>query len=59
MVKWRCISGTGISLGMVVTTIDFLVEGIPYVMTIPLVIVSVILIYAGLIIRKRENMREK
>ena len=55
MVKWRCISGTGISLDMVVTTIDFLVEGIPYVMTIPLVIVSVILIYAGLIIRKREK----
>lgn len=58
MLKWRYISGIGIILGMVVTVIDFLVEGIPYVITIPLVIVSIILIYAGLIIRKREKMRE-
>lgn len=59
MVKWRCISGTGIILGMVVTFIDFLVEGISCVIIIPLVIMSIILIYAGLIIRKREKMREK
>ena len=52
MVKWRCISGIGIILGMVVTVIDFLVEGIPYVITIPLEILSIILIFAGLIIRK-------
>lgn len=58
MLKWRYISGIGIILGMVVTVIDFLVEGISYVITIPLVIVSIILIYAGLIIRKREKMRE-
>lgn len=59
MAKWRCISVIGIILGMVVTVIDFLIEGIPYVITIPLIIVSIILIYAGLIIRKREKLREK
>ncbi len=59
MEKWRCISGIGIVLGIVVTVIDFLVESVPYAIIIPLEIVAIILIFAGLIIRKSEKNREK
>ena len=59
MEKWHCIFWTGIILGIVVTSIDFWVESIPYVVTIPIEIVSVILIFVGLIIRKSKKTHGK
>ena len=59
MQKWRRISLTGIILGIVAIGIDFLMKGLPYAIIIPLEIISIILIFTGLIIRKVEKTREK
>lgn len=59
MEKWRVISGIGIILGIVVIAIDFGIENIPYVITIPLEVVAIALIFAGLIIRKCGKRRKK
>ena len=59
MEKWRCISLAGIVLGMGVQILDFFVKDIPYIVIIPIEIVAIILIFAGLIIRKREKNREQ
>ena len=59
MEKWRYISGTGIVLGTVVTVLDFWVERIPHAIIIPLEIVSIVLIFAGLIIRKSKKTHEE
>lgn len=55
MEKWRLISLAGIILGIAVSVIDFLIESVPYVITIPIESTAIILIFAGLIIRKRKN----
>lgn len=57
--SWRCISGAGIILGVVLTALDLWVIRIPYVIIIPLEIISIILIFAGLIIRKRQMTHAK
>ncbi len=55
MEHWRRISLLGIILGIAVMVMDFLVAGIPYIIIIPLEIVSIVLIFAGFIIRKNEK----
>ena len=59
MEKWRIISLIGIILGIGMQVLDYFVRGIPYAIMIPAEIVAIILIFAGLIIRKREKNREK
>lgn len=59
MEKWRYILGLGCVLGIVLTVIDYLIITIPYVIIIPLQIVSIILIFTGLIIRKNMKSKEK
>ncbi len=59
MEKWRYILWVGIILGMVTTTIDFLVVSAPYMVMIPLELISLILIFAGFIMRKNKIAQEK
>lgn len=59
MEKWRCISGSGIILGIVIHIVDIFIIKMPYVIFIPIEIVAIVLIFAGLIIRKKERNNEK
>lgn len=59
MEKWRCILGIGCVLGIVLTVVDYFIISIPYVIIIPLQVVAIILIFTGLIIRKRSKSNEK
>lgn len=53
MERWRSISLTGIVLGLVLQAIDLWGASIPYIIMIPLEIAAIILIFYGLILRKR------
>ena len=59
MEKWRWILGIGCVLGIVLTVIDYYIISIPYVIIIPLQVVAIILIFTGLIIRKRSKSNGK
>ena len=59
MEKWRYILGLGCVLGIVLTVIDYFIITIPYVIIIPLQIVSIILIFTGLIIRKNTKSNKR
>lgn len=59
MEKWRIISLIGILLGNGALLIDYFVISVPHVIMIPLLIVSIIFIFTGLIIRKnKEKLNE-
>lgn len=55
MEKWRIISLIGILLGNGALLIDYFVISVPHVIMIPFLIVSIILIFTGLIIRKKQK----
>ena len=59
MEKWRCIGWTGIILGIGVQILDYFVENIPFGIMIPIEIVAIVMIFTGLIIRKREKNQEQ
>ena len=55
MEKWRKISLIGILLGYSALLMDYFVISVPYVIMIPLLIVSIILIFTGLIERRKQK----
>ncbi len=55
MERWRKISLTGILLSNGALLIDYFAISIPYSIMIPILIVAIILIFNGLIIRKRQK----
>lgn len=55
MEKWRKISLIGILLGYGALLVDYFVTSVPYIIMIPLLIVSIILIFAGLIARRKQK----
>lgn len=55
MEKWRLIMLCGMILGIVVLIVDALVENAPFMVIIPLQLVAIILLFGGLIIRKRDR----
>ena len=59
MEKWRLIPLIGIIWGLSLQVVDYFVISIPYVVIIPLDIVAIVLIFAGLVIRKKGKTDEK
>lgn len=59
MEKWRRIFWIGAILGIVVTSVDAWIISIPYIIIIPVEIVSLVLIFAGLVMRKNKKKAEK
>ena len=55
MKQWRKISLIGILIGNGALLVDYFAISIPYIIMIPLLIVSIILIFTGLIIRKKQK----
>ncbi len=55
MEKWRLIMLCGMVLGVAVLIVDALVENAPYMIILPLQLVAIVLLFGGLIIRKRER----
>ena len=55
MEQWRKISLVGILIGNGALLVDYFVISIPYTIMIPFLIVSIILIFLGLIMRKKEK----
>jgi len=55
MEKWRLIMLCGMVLGVVVLIIDAIVENAPYLIIIPLQLVAIVMLFGGLIMRKRER----
>ena len=55
MEQWRKISLIGIILGNGALLVDYFVISIPYIIMIPLLVISVILIFAGLFMRKKQK----
>ena len=55
MEKWRRISLAGVLLGNCVLLIDYFVTSIPYAIMIPVLLIAIILIFAGLIVRKKQK----
>ncbi len=55
MEQWRKISLIGILLGNGALLIDYFAISIPHIIMIPILVVALILIFAGLIIRKRQK----
>lgn len=56
MEKWRRIFLTGAVPGLAVAAIDSWTGGIPYEIIIPIEFVSIALIFAGLIMRKKQKV---
>lgn len=55
MDKWRRISLAGILLGNGALLIDYFVMSVPYAIMIPILLVAVILIFTGLIMRRKQK----
>ena len=55
MEQWRRISLAGILLGNVALLVDYFVISVPYGIMIPLLLVACILIFVGLIIRRKQK----
>ena len=55
MEQWRRISLIGILLGNIALLVDYFLISIPYVIMIPILIVAIILIFTGLIMRKKQK----
>lgn len=58
MEKWRRVLLIGAVPGLAVTAIDSWTGGIPYEIIIPIEFVSIALIFAGLIMRKKQRACE-
>lgn len=55
MEKWRIVSLIGILFGNCALLLDYFVMSIPYAIMIPILIVSIILIFTGFVIRKKQK----
>ena len=55
MEKWRRISLAGVLLGNCALLIDYFVTTIPYAIMIPVLLIAIILIFAGLIVKKKQK----
>jgi hypothetical protein len=55
MEKWCRISLAGVLLGNCALLIDYFVISIPYAIMIPVLLIAIILIFAGLIVRKKQK----
>ena len=55
MEQWRKISLAGILLGNISLLIDYFFISIPYAIMIPILLVAIVLIFAGLIMRKKQK----
>lgn len=55
MEQWRRISLVGILLGNIALLIDYFIISVPHVIMIPILLVAIILIFAGLVIRRKQK----
>ena len=55
MEKWRKILLAGILLGNGALLIDYFVTSVPHVVMIPILLVAIILIFSGLVMRKKHK----
>ena len=55
MEQWRKISLAGILLGNVALLVDYFIISVPYVIMIPILFVAIILIFTGLVMRKKQK----
>lgn len=55
MEKWRKISLAGILLGNGALLIDYFLTSVPHVVMIPILLVAIILIFSGLVMRKKHK----
>ena len=55
MEKWRKIALAGILLGNGALLIDYFVTSVPHVVMIPILLVAIILIFSGLVMRKKHK----
>ena len=55
MEQWRKISLAGILLGNVALLVDYFIISVPHVIMIPILFVAIILIFAGLVMRKNQK----
>ena len=55
MEKWRKTSLAGILLGNGALLIDYFVTSVPHVVMIPILLVAIILIFSGLVMRKKHK----
>lgn len=55
MEKWHKISLAGILLGNGALLIDYFVTYVPYEIMIPVLLISIILIFTGLVMRKKRK----
>lgn len=55
MEQWRKISLAGILLGNISLLVDYFFISIPYAIMIPILLIAVVLIFAGLIMRKKQT----
>ena len=56
MEKWRRISLEGVLLGNCALLIDYFATSIPYAIMIPVLLIAIILIFTGLIVRKKQKI---
>ena len=59
MEQWRRISLIGILLGNIALLVDYFLISIPYVIMIPILIVAIILIFTGLVMRKKQKKEDR
>ena len=55
MEKWRIISLAGILLGNIALLFDYFVIPVPHIVMIPLLLISIVMIFSGLILRKKHK----
>ena len=55
MEPWRKISLIGILLGNTALLVDYFLISVPYVVMIPILFAAIILIFTGLVIRKKQT----
>lgn len=55
MERWRIISLTGILLGNGALLVDYFLISVPHIVMIPLLLASIILIFTGLIQRRKQK----
>ena len=57
MEQWRRISLIGILLGNIALLVDYFIISVSYVVMIPILFVAIILIFAGLVMRKKQKKK--
>ena len=52
--RWRRTSLLGVLLGNIALLVDYFIISVPYIIMLPILFVSIILIFAGLVARKKQ-----